>query len=140
MSDTTTTDGIDSEYLAAARKAGASSLFLVVAAIDPDAIGAERNYVATKLVRRAEDGGDGDDVTVPPLPRRAGDLITALWDGDLAEALYYADAANTRLLVRTFSESVLVSALAADRGSEESARRWLEPKLDRHGWDVVADE
>lgn len=126
---------IDASDLEAARRAGASELFVMVASMDPVAVEIEYNFVARKLASALDGVGEHDaPAHAERMGARSGDFVTALWDGDLAEALYRADARNSRLLLRTFSKDVLLSALAEDRGSMESARSWLEPNLDRYGW------
>lgn len=111
--------------LMAARSAGASDVFIMVASIDPDVAGLDTNFVADRLARYDDPG---------MIPERAGDFLGSLWDGDLAEALYHADGTNSRLMVRVLSDDLLLSALAADRGSMESAHRWYDPYRERYGW------
>lgn len=129
---------IDSEMLAAAREAGASDLFVTVAAVDPDAVYVSHNYVAREVARTL----DG----VPPEERperlaadidNRGSFMTALWEGDLSEALYHADGTNRPLLIRLLNDDVILSALIEDRGSYESARRWFQPQSERYGWEAV---
>lgn len=133
-----TTAMIDSEMLAAAREAGASDLFVMVAAVDPEAVYVSHNYVAREVARTL----DG----VPPEERperlaedieMRGDFMTALWEGDLAEALYHADGTNRPLLIRLLNDDVILSALIEDRGSYESAIRWYQPEAERYGWEAV---
>ena len=111
--------------LAAAREAGADDLLIMVASVDPDAVSVDYNHVYRTLANY-DDMKQARD--------RAGHFIGALWDGDLAEALYRADVANKKLLLRLFAEDVLMAALIEDRGSEESARRWLDPYIEKYGW------
>ena len=129
---------IDSEMLAAAREAGADDLFVMVAAVDPDAVEIGRNYVANEVVRVC------DGVPAEERPERlqarveqAGDFIGALWDGDLAEALYRADGTNKRLLFRLLADDVMMSALIEERGSYESAHSWFQPNAERYGWEAA---
>ena len=133
-----TTAMIDSEMLAAAREAGASDLFVTVAAVDPDAVYVSHNYVAREVARTL----DG----VPPEERskrlaadmdNRGSFMTALWEGDLAGALYRADGTNRPLLIRLLNDDVILSALIEDRGSYEAARRWFQPQSERYGWEAV---
>ena len=129
---------IDSEMLAAAREAGASDLFVMVAAVDPEAVYVSHNYVAREVARTL----DG----VPPEERperlaedieMRGDFMTVLWEGDLSEALYHADGTNRPLLIRLLNDDVILSALIEDRGSYESAIRWYLPETERYGWEAV---
>ena len=132
---------IDSEMLAAAREAGASDLFVMVAAVDPEAVYVSHNYVAREVARTL------DGVPTEERPERLaediemrGDFMTALWEGDLAEALYHADGTNRPLLIRLLNDDVILSALIEDRGSYESAERWFAPHRERYGWDAVLDD
>lgn len=128
---------IDPQMLTAARQSGASDLFVMLAAVDPSAVHVDQNHVTQRLAR-ACDGYDPAAYTAA-IEREAGrwgDFMTAVWDGDLAEALYHADTRNTKLLVRLLDYDVLLSALAADRGSVESAEAWLDPVVERYGWDA----
>lgn len=134
----TTTPTLDSEMLAAAREAGAAELFVTVAAVDPDAVAIGRNH-AGDFVARVCDG-----VPVEERPERletrverAGDFMSDLWDGDLAEALYHADGTNKRLLFRLLADDVMMSALIEDRGSYESAHSWFQPNSERYGWEAA---
>jgi len=111
--------------LTRARKAGADTFFLILAAVDPGAVDVPYNHVATKLAHTDDLSRDS---------RRWGDFMGNLWDGDIAEALYHADGTNMRLIIRTLSRDVLLAALAEDRGSMESAERWFKPNEDRYGW------
>jgi len=111
--------------LMAARSAGASNVFILLASIDPTEAQVKRNFVADRLARY-----DSPEA----IPERAGDFLGSLWDGDLAEALYHADGTNSRLMIRVLSDDLLLSALAADRGSMESARKWYHPYRERYGW------
>lgn len=130
-----TSNSLTTEMLRAAKEAGASGYFMAAAAADPEALEIDENYVAVKLISEFH-SADGDPARMETaLSYRSGDFVGNLFDGNLAEALYRADTDNMRLLVRLFSEDLMLSELAAERGSEESARRWLEPNLDRYGLD-----
>jgi len=96
------------------------------------------NYAAREVARTL----DG----VPPEERperlaedieMRGDFMYALWEGDLAEALYHADGTNKPLLIRLLNDDVILSALIEDRGSYESAIRWFQPHSERYGWESV---
>ena len=130
-----TTPPLDREMLAAAREAGAHDLFIMVAAADPKAVEISRNYVAELLVRTL-DGVPDEERTERLVDERdrRGHFWRALWDGDLAEALYRADSTNSRLLFRLLSDDVIMSALIEERGSYESAHRWFQPNAERYGW------
>lgn len=117
----------------AAGEAGASTFFRILAAVDPEAVEVTKNLLARK-VARATEPDDPDPAEIRHVVQRSGSFAGAAWDGSIAEALYRADAVNTRIIVRTFDEDVLLAALAADRGSIESAESWLNPYLDRYGW------
>lgn len=108
-----------------ANRAGADTVFLILAAVDPEAVGVDYNHLARKLART-------DDKS--ELPHTAGDFVHHLWEGNLAEALYHADQTNMRLIIRTLSREVILSALAEDRGSMESALKWFKPNEERYGW------
>jgi len=116
--------------------AGASPLFLAVVAVDAHEVGVDYNLARVK-VRVALDEPSDDE---PALKRvrgviqRGGHYIQALWEGDLAEALYRADGTNSKILMRTFPYEYMLAVLAADRGSVESARSWLDPEISRYGW------
>lgn len=140
MSETATA-GITPQMLAAARAEGASGLFTMVAAVDPDAVEVSHNYVAREVVRRCQNA-DPEEYRerIRACVEMSGDFIGALWDGDLAEALYRADGTNRPLLIRLLNEDVIMSALIEDRGSYESAERWFAPQRDRYGWDAVLDD
>lgn len=116
---------IERSDIVEASREGADTLFLVLAAIDPAVVGVEYNHVARKLAQT-------DDVS--RIPSMGGDFMANLWEGNLAEALYHADTTNMRLIIRTLSRDVILSALAADRGSMESAERWFKPNEERYGW------
>ena len=131
MTDNDTDDGLTSDDLVAIREAGASNLLSLVAVVDPEAVGIETNRTA-ETVARVDD--------MDRLSNRSGHFIKALWDGDLAEALYRADVSNKRLLFRFLSDDVILSALAEDRGSMESARSWYEPYNEEYGWPALDDE
>lgn len=133
----TTTPTVDVQMLTDLRQAGASHYFTLVTAIDPDAVEVDRNHVAEKVAMTAQ-RADPDHVpaALKSMSETAGHFVAALWDGDLAEALYRADGTNKRILIRLFPEDLLLSALAADRGSMESARSWLDPNIERYGWDA----
>lgn len=134
----TTTPTLDSEMLSAAREAGADDLFIMVAAVDPDAVAIARNYVADEVARTLD--GVPDEERVETLERdiaHRGDFMLSLWDGDLAEALYHADGTNKRLLFRLLADDVMMSALIEDRGTHESARRWFQPNAERYGWEAA---
>lgn len=117
----------------AAREAGASAIFAIIAAIDPEAVEVTKNLLGRK-VARATEPDDPDPAEIRDAVQRSGSFANAAWDGDMAEALYRADATNSRILFRTFDRDVLLAALAEDRGSIESAERWLGPNLERYGW------
>jgi len=132
----TTTPPLDSEMLATAREAGAHDLFVMVAAVDPEAVEISRNYVANELARTLDGVPDEERTERLTVDRdRRGDFWRALWDGDLAEALYRADGTNSRLLFRLLSDDVMMSALIEERGSYESAHRWFQPNAERYGWE-----
>lgn len=133
-----TTPTPDTEMLAAAREAGADDLFIMVAAVDPAAVEVSRNYVANE-VGRACDGVPAEErpERLQSRVERAGDFIGALWDGDLAEALYRADGTNSRLLFRLLADDVMMSALIEDRGSYESAHSWFQFNSERYGWEAA---
>lgn len=136
-----TTSGVSPEMLAAARAEGASGLFAMVAAVDPDAVEVSHNYVAREVARRCATA-DPDEYReqLRVCAEMSGDFIGALWDGDLAEALYRADGTNRPLLIRLLNEDVIMSALIEERGSYESAERWFAPQRERYGWEAVDDE
>lgn len=136
MSETATPTP-DSEMLADARREGADGLFTMVAAVDPDAVEIDRNYVGEKLARTCAGIDDGRPEAIGREMERSGDFIRALWDGDLAEALYRADARNKRLLIRLLDPDVLMAALIEDRGSYESAHDWFQPNRKRYGWEAA---
>lgn len=127
-----TTPSVNSQMIDAAREAGARPWFTLIAAIDPEAVEEDHNYVAGTLAGAFEDPDQPTVEEAEMVPEQAGHFISALWEGDLAEALYRADLRNTRFIVRTFHEDILLEHLARDRGSMESARRWLEPVLEDH--------
>jgi hypothetical protein len=52
--------------------------------------------------------------------------MTAVWDGDVPEAIYRADIKNTKLIFNTLSEPYLVAMLVSSRGSLEAANRYKE--------------
>lgn len=133
MTEPTADDELTRSDLVATREAGASNLLSLVAAVDPAAVGIETNRVA-ETVARADD--------MDRLRDRSGHFIAALWEGDLAEALYRADTSNRRLLFRFLSDDVILSALAADRGSMESAESWYLPFKEEYGWPAtdIGDE
>jgi len=134
----TTTPTLDSEMLAKAREAGASDLFVMVAAVDPDAVEIARNYVADELARTLD--GVPAEERAERLSRemdRRGDFWRELWAGNLAEALYRADGTNKRLLFRLLADDVMMSALIEERGSYESAHRWFQPNSERYGWEAA---
>lgn len=136
MSETATA-GITPQMLAAARAEGASGLFTMVAAVDPDAVKVSHNYVAREIARACQDTPDDEyGEAIHHVVDRAGHFMAALWDGDLAEALYRADGTNRPLLIRLLNDDVIMSALIEDRGSYESAERWFAPQRDRYGWDA----
>ena len=116
---------LDREDLIRAQRAGADTFFLIIAAVDPAAVNLSRNHAAEKLAHTDDLSRDG---------RRWGDFMENLWSGDIAEALYHADGTNMKLIIRTLSRDVLLSALAEDRGSMEAAERWFKPNEDRYGW------
>lgn len=136
MTDTTT-PRLDRNDILAAREAGASGLFLMVAALDPDAVGVEFNYTGRELARATADADSHAErvEAAEAMIDRKGHFITALWNGDLAEALYRADGRNTRLLVRSLDRELLLAYLQADRGAE-SAERYLSDVEERYGWDA----
>lgn len=121
------------EILAAAARAGASTEFLTVAAADHEAAGAGRNHAANVL-HQATSGRDAEywPDAIEERALRSGSFIHDLWHGDLAEALYHADIGNMKLLFHCFDHDVLLAELAEDRGSVESARKWLEPNIERY--------
>lgn len=121
--------------LTAAREAGASDLFVMLAAVDPAAVEVSKNFVARRLARACDetDRAEWPDA-IKRMADRSGDYMAAVWDGDLAEALYRADGTNSRVLFRLFDRDVLLSALAEDRGSIESAERWFDQRHERYGW------
>lgn len=133
----TSTSSIGYDHITAAREAGASPIYLMLASIDPDSVEIEYNHIARKLSRHLDGIEDRDRAVAEAehMAHQSGHFMSALWDGDLAEALYRADMTNMRLIIRTLDERILMDALVADRGSEESARRWLEPNLDKYGFD-----
>jgi hypothetical protein len=134
----TTTPTLDSEMLAAAREAGADDLFIMAAAVDPDAVEIARNYVADEVARTLDSVPDGERAeTLERDIAHRGEFILSLWDGDLAEALYHADGTNKRLLFRLLADDVMMSALIEDRGTHESARRWFRPNAERYGWEAA---
>lgn len=134
----TTTPTLDSEMLAAAREAGADDLFVMVAAVDPDAVEIGRNYVANEVARACDGVPDEErPEAVGRRVERAGDFMRALWDGDLAKALYRADGTNSRLLFRLLADDVMMSALIEERGSYESAHSWFHPNAERYGWEAA---
>jgi hypothetical protein len=116
-----------------AKRAGASAWFIMVASIRPQAVGLDKNHAADWLMRSTRDRSDPVD-TLKSRSETAGDFIGHLWDGDLARALYHADATNMSLLLRTFDNDVLLPVLASERGSVESAERWLSDHEERYGW------
>jgi len=92
---------------------------------------------------------DGEETTVaraarrvaewdenPPSPALSG-FYQAVWDGDLAEALYRADAKNKRLLLRLLPEQRCVVALYEDRSTLEGARNWYDDHNRLYGWPAV---
>ena len=138
MSETATA-GVTPQMLAAARAEGASGLFTMVAAVDPDAVKVSHNYVAREVARCCQNA-DPEEYREKLRACVESDFIGALWDGDLAEALYRADGTNRPLLIRLLNEDVIMSALIEDRGSYESAERWFAPQRERYGWDAVLDD
>ena len=136
MNDAKPHDGITREMIDAATEAGASAEFRVIAMIDPAAVGNEKNLAAQKLRRVFSDPGQPTPEEAKKLSE-SGHFLSALWDGDLAEALYRADMSNKRLILRTFNERLIRERLVEDRGSVESANSWLQPNLERYGWDAV---
>lgn len=135
-----TEDTILTTEMQALQKAGASGYFIVVFGQDPEDLGVSKNYARQKLLR----AWDTDDVsamavTAAKTADRSGDFFSALWSGHLARALYHADATNLRILLRVFSEEILVAELAADRGSVESAQRWYDDYDSRYGWPEERD-
>lgn len=116
--------------------AGASPLFLAVLAVDPHTVGVDRNLVRQK-VRVALEPPLNDDTALERIRntvQRGGHYFQAVWEGDLAEALYRADGTNRKILIRTFPYEYLLAVLAADRGGVGSARSWLDFYVDRYGW------
>lgn len=135
MSANTTADEIGPETIEGLKEAGASNYFIAVVAADPAALGVAKNYAARKVARWQAEGREFAEAAA-----QSGHFMSALWDGDIAEALYRADATNSRILVRLFNHDVLLAALIEDRGSVESARSWLDPTLDRYGFGDDSDD
>jgi hypothetical protein len=123
----------DDETLHAALAAGSDELLVAVAAVDPETVGVSKNYVRNELIRAVEHTDGPAHEAIQSRLERSGDFITALYEGDLAEALIYADGSNKPILFHLFSRKYLLAVLAEDRGSMESARRWLDPYLERYG-------
>ncbi len=116
--------------------AGASPILAAVVAVNPHDVGVSKN-LADEKVKRALDGAKNEQHArnrLTEMREYGGDYFHALWEGELAEALYRADGTNSKILMRTFSYEYMLAVLAADRGSVESARSWLDPNIERYGW------
>lgn len=120
----------------ATHDADLSDLFRLVASLDPAAANVDRNGAAEALAR-STDPEDPDPDEIRARIERSGDYVGNLAEGDLAGALYHSDGTHRRLLIRMLSEDLLLAALAEDRGSMDSARRWLDPERERYGWDTT---
>jgi hypothetical protein len=140
MSETQAPPKVTREMIEAAREAGASAYYRVIAAANPHPLGVEHNYVGEELVRCFDDPAEPTAEEVDRMAKRSGDYVWSLFKGDIAEALYHADATNMRILLRLFDADLLREHLVDDRGSVESADRWLEPNLERYGWPGYDDE
>lgn len=124
---------IDDETLHAALAAGSDELLVAVASVYPEEVGVDKNYARLELIRAVEHTDGPAHEAIQSRLERSGDFMAALYEGDLAEALYHADGSNKPILFHLFNREYLLAVLAEDRGSMESARRWLEPYLERYG-------
>ena len=134
MTEQSAHDEVTRDMIDAAAEAGASSWFRLIAAADPTALGVSRSHISDRLVRCFDDPTDPSPEEVERMVERSGSFTTALFEGDVAEALYHADAANMKILLRLLNHDLLREHLAHDRGSIEAANRWLEPNIERYGW------
>jgi hypothetical protein len=116
---------LTAEHIHTARDLGASNICLALAVQHPERADIERNFVTDNLVLMLEDT-DGEINPSDDELDRMGHFMTAVWDGDVPEAIYRADIKNTKLIFNTLSEPYLVAMLVSSRGSLEAANRYKE--------------
>jgi len=122
---------LTAEHIHTARDLGASNVCLALAVQHPERADVERHFVTDRLTSLLE-YEDGDiDVSADRLDRM-GHFMTAVWDGDVSEAIYRADIQNTKLMFNTLSEPYLMAMLVSARGSLESAIRYKEGTEESH--------
>lgn len=92
----TVTDGQLTDEL---RKAGASEEFIRVLRFDENKVHATRNSIRQEVAKQVDSfGADPSDVPVVP----SGHFFSALWDGDVEEAVIRADGSNARIIEAVF--------------------------------------
>lgn len=122
---------LTAEHIHTARDLGASNVCLALAVQHPERADIERNFVTAKLVSLLEDEDGEIDVSAYRLDHM-GHFMTALWDGDVPEAMYRADIQNTKLMFNTLSEPYLMAVLVSARGSLKAANRYKEGAEESH--------
>ena len=130
----TDTDHLTTDELERLNELGASAEFLAIVQQPPESVGATRNS-AREGVRRAFRGDYGPDATdAEGLLRRGGGYFEALFEGNLADAYYRADATNTALLFEVFSPEYLIERLVVeDNRDRDSAERHVRERVERYG-------
>lgn len=126
------------DELDALRDAGFSPEFLTVVRRDPETVGEQRNSAreGARQLLRTDYGPDlerFEDAT-----ERKGDYFQRLAQGELAEAFYHADIANTRLLLDTFGRDYLIERLIdGDSRDPESSARYVDERIDNYGDGII---